>query len=136
MPEQVGMPQILRQLSVAAESAGVRIEGVTPAAPAAVAGYQAVPISLAIDGQYFGIANFLQLLRTRAEAKGEQINVSGRLYSVDSISFSGTGGAGAGTIGATLALNAFTYAGAAAAAPTPLPTENADTTGSPAGNEG
>jgi hypothetical protein len=136
MPEQVAMPQILRQLSVAAGRAGVRIEGVTPAAPAAAAGSQAVPITLAMNGHYFGIANFLQLLRTKAELKGELIKVSGRLYSVDSISFSGTGGAGAGTIGATLALNAFTYSGAPAAAPTPLPTETADTTGSPAGNEG
>ena len=104
-------------------SRGREDRGVTPTAPAAAAGSQAVPITLAIDGHYFGIANFLQLLRTKAELKGEQIKVSGRLYSVDSVSFSGTGGAGAGTIGATLALNAFTYAGAPAAAPTPLPTE-------------
>nr|MBA2383558.1 type 4a pilus biogenesis protein PilO [Actinomycetota bacterium] len=89
MPQQVAIPEVVRQLSAAARSAGVRIDGVTPSPPTSQGSYQAVPISLRVDGHYFGIANFLQLLRPRAEAEadGEQIRATGRLYSVDSIAF-------------------------------------------------
>jgi Tfp pilus assembly protein PilO len=132
MPEEVGMPQLLRQMSEASRRANVRINGVTPAVPAAAGTYQAVPMSLALDGHYFGIANFLQFLRTKAVSEGELIVVNGRLYSVDSITFSGSGSTAgdSGRISATVALNAYTYV----AAPVSVPSAaTADTTGSAVG---
>lgn len=137
MPQEVAMPQILRQLSAAARSARVRIDGVTPSAPIPTGSYQAVPISLAVDGHYFGIANFLQLLRTQAEANGEEVRASGRLLSVDSIAFgaSASGGKDQGRIGATITVNAFFYTGAPATAAT-TETPDTDTTGSAAGTDG
>ena len=136
MPDDVAMPQILRQLSAAGRSARVRIDTVTPAPPAAFGSYKAVPITLAVEGHYFGIANFLELLRDYTQVDGEEVRVSGRLYSVDSIAFSGNaGGSGdEGRIGATITLNAFSFEGAPAAAATPTGTD--DTTGSAAGTGG
>lgn len=137
MPQEVAMPQILRQISAAARSARVSIDGVTPTSPTPAGSYQAVPISLAVDGHYFGIANFLQLLRTQAEVNGKEIRASGRLFSVDSISFTATGGVASdqGRIGATISVNAFSYTAAPAKAPA-TPTETPDTTGSAAGTDG
>ena len=73
MPQEtrVAMPQVLRQLSEAARKANVRIRGVTPSPAVARHGYQVVPISLTVDGRYFGIANFLELLRTQAILKDD-----------------------------------------------------------------
>jgi hypothetical protein len=120
-PADVRMSEIVRQLSAAAGRAGVSINGITPSALVPSAGGQAIPISLTIEGHYFGLASFLHLLRTRAIANGKTVHASGRLYSVDQIQFSG--GVGQSVISATVSLNAFISAPAAA-----LPVTTADET--------
>jgi type IV pilus assembly PilO-like protein len=115
VPEDVNMSEILRQLSSAAARSGVRIDSITPSAPVAAAGAQAVPIALSVNGRYFRLAKFMHLLRTRAAVKDGKLHVSGRLYAVDNISFSSSGKGG--LITGTLALDAFMQ-GAAPATPT------------------
>lgn len=121
LPEQPKMSQILRQLSAAARVAGIQLDSITPAAAVPSDGGEAVPIALSVTGHYFNISRFLQLLRARAAAKGTSIRGSGRLYSADSIQFTGGGAAanGSGTSGggvsgggsapivASIAMNAF-----------------------------
>ena len=114
VPNDVKMSEILRQVSWAARTTGVGIDGITPSAPVSAAGAQAVPISLSVSGRYFRLAKFMHLLRTRAAAKDGKLHVSGRLYAIDNISFS-TSSKG-GVITATLALDAF-MSGAAPASP-------------------
>jgi hypothetical protein len=124
------MSEIMRQLSWAAGKSGVHIDSITPSAPVATSGAQAVPVALSVSGHYFRLATFMHLLRTRAEVKAGKVHASGRLYAVDNISFSTSGGKG-GLITATIALNAFTYGSApAAAAPTTATTTDTTTTGS------
>ncbi len=77
------MSQILRQLSWAAKSTRVRVNSVTPAANAPLTGYEAIPMTLVVEGRYLGITNFLGLLRTQVRAAAEQVRAKGRLYSVD-----------------------------------------------------
>ena len=86
------MPTILRQLSEAARSARVQINGITPSQADATG---AVPITLTVNGHYFGLANFIQLLHGKTATVGETIRVAGRLYKVDSITFGGGGAKGA-----------------------------------------
>lgn len=119
VPADVKMSQILRQLSSAAGHAGVNITGITPGALIPTAGGQAVPITVAIQGHYFGISSFLHLLRKQATANGNSIQASGRLYSVDGIQFTNGSGATGRVITASLALNAFT---STPAAPAPVTT--------------
>ena len=73
------------------------------------------PITVAVEGRYFAIRRFLQILRNRAGLQDEKLRASGRLYGVDSIQFSGgdstTGGS---LIQATLAVTAFVFRGAVA----------------------
>ena len=87
MPEEtrVAMPQVLRQLSEAARKANVRIRGVTPQPAVALTGYNVTPITLTVDGHYFGIANFIELLNRQAVPTENGLEASGRLFSVDSI---------------------------------------------------
>jgi hypothetical protein len=118
VPEDVNMSEILRQLSSAAARSGVRIDSITPSAPVAAAGAQAVPIALSVNGRYFRLAKFVHLLRTRAAVKDGKLHVSGRLYAIDNISFSSSGKGG--LITGTLALDAFMQ-GAAPATPTTTP---------------
>ena len=126
LPDDVEMSEILRQLSWAAGRTGVRLDSITPSAPVPAAGAQAVPISLQVSGRYFRIANFMHLLRTRAKVEDGQVRVKGRLYAVDSISFSK--GQTGGLITATLALDAFMHGAAPAAAPAPAVGQTTTTT--------
>jgi Tfp pilus assembly protein PilO len=120
MPDQARMSQILRQLSWAAKSTRVRVNSVTPAANAPLSGYEAIPMTVVVDGHYLGITNFLGLLRTQVRATPEQIRAKGRLYSVDQIQFNGN--ADEDLLQATITLNAYKFGGAAAPA-----TSSADT---------
>ena len=125
MPDDTRMSEIMRQLSWAAGRSGVHIDSITPSAPVATSGAQAVPVALSVTGHYFRLAKFMHLLRTRADVKNGKVHASGRLYAVDNISFSTS--AQGGLITAAIALNAFTYGTAPVAAPS---TTTTTTTGS------
>jgi hypothetical protein len=129
LPDDVKMSQVLRQLSAAAGNAGIALNSISPTTAVPSNGGEAVPISLGITGHYFNISRFLQLLRAQADVKGTKIVGSGRLYSVDSIQFSGggtstpatgasSGSGGTAPISASLAVNAFIYSPVAATPPT------------------
>ena len=122
VPADVRMSEILRQLSWAAARSGVRIDSITPSAPVAAAGAQAIPIALSVNGRYFRLAKFMHLVRTRAAVVDGKLHVSGRLYAIDNIAFS-TGDKG-GLITAALALDAFMQG----AAPAPSSTAPAGQT--------
>ena len=48
-------------------------------------------LSLTVEGRYFGLMNFLDILRSRVDAAGSRLHASGRLWTVDGIQFSGGG---------------------------------------------
>ena len=56
-----------------------------------------LPIGLTVTGHYFAIQRFLKTLRSAAVLTGDKIHAKGRLYTVDSIQF--TGGTAASTSG-------------------------------------
>jgi Tfp pilus assembly protein PilO len=126
LPDDVHMSQVLRQLSAAAAAAGVRLNTITPSAPAFVGTGQAAPIQLSLEGHYGGLSNFLHLLRTQARVVGDDIKGKGRLYSVSGIQFgagsASASGGGASTITATVSLNVFLNGSVAAAPATPTTT--------------
>ena len=46
-----------------------------------------VLINVTVEGRYFGIREFLRLLRAGADLKVDKVEASGRLFGVDSIQF-------------------------------------------------
>jgi Tfp pilus assembly protein PilO len=112
MPNETQMSQILRQLSSAAKATRVRVNSVTPQTAAPLAGYEAVPMTVVVEGRYLGIANFLGRLRTKVRVGPEKVRAKGRLYSVDSIQF--VGGEDKTLLQATMTVNAYRFGGAAA----------------------
>jgi Tfp pilus assembly protein PilO len=126
MPDEAQMSQILRQLSSAAKATRVRVNSVTPAAAAPLAGYEAVPMSVVVEGRYLGIANFLGRLRTLVAVGPEKVRAKGRLYSVDSVQFAGA--EDKSFLQATMTLNAYRYGGAATPASAGTAPATSDTT--------
>jgi Tfp pilus assembly protein PilO len=126
MPNETQMSEILRQLSSAAKATRVRVNSVTPSAAAPLAGYEAVPMSVVVEGRYLGIANFLGRLRSLVGVGPQKVRAKGRLYSVDSVQF--VGGTGETPLQATMAVNAYRYGGAATPASAGTAPATSDTT--------
>jgi Tfp pilus assembly protein PilO len=133
MPAEAQMSEVLRQLSSAAKRTRVRVNSVTPQAAAPLAGYEALPMTVVVEGRYFGIANFLGVLRTKTRVSDDAVRAKGRLYSVDQIQFAGT--SDEEFLQATMTINAYRFGGAAAAAAAPAgtaATASASTSAAPA----
>ena len=64
MPSAPDMPGILLELDRIAEETGIEFQSVTPLASAVVGDYQTVPITLAFDGNFYELSDFLFRLRT------------------------------------------------------------------------
>jgi hypothetical protein len=117
LPDTPRVSEILRQLTALAAKSRTELDSIAPGTPVPYGTAQALPIALTFKGRYFGLQQLLRLLRQNASVSGAKIIAKGRLYTVDSIQFSG--GAAAGTPGAagagadlqaTINLNAFIYA--------------------------
>ena len=107
LPDEPQVSEILRQLAGFAAKSRTELDTITPSAAVPGTGAQTIPISLQFRGRYFGLQSLLRLLRTSASSKGGKITATGRLYTVDNISFGGAGDDGVLT--ATIKLNAFVY---------------------------
>ena len=107
LPDDPQVSNILRQLAGFAAKSRTELDTITPSTAVPGTGAQTIPISLQFRGRYFGLQALLRLLRTSASSKGGKITATGRLYTVDNISFGSAGEDGVLT--ATIKLNAFVY---------------------------
>ena len=107
VPAETRMSGLIRQLSSISATSAVEFDAITPTAPTTVPGAEPIPMTIALTGHYFAIQHFLQLLRASADLRNGHVVGKGRLYSVNSIQF--TGGQPGGTVMATLNINAYIY---------------------------
>lgn len=102
VPRETAMPPAFRQLQTAADDAGVELVTITPSRPTQVEGADpglaAIAISLQVNGEYFGLVDFLRRIEdpaittrgfvwsTMALAAEEYpelvLNVSGSIYAL------------------------------------------------------
>jgi type IV pilus assembly protein PilO len=88
MPNEVDMAGIVLELSRIARETGIAFESITPQGPAAQTGFQMLPVTLVFDGNYFELSDFLYRLRSLVRVRSGRLAATGRLFVVDSISFS------------------------------------------------
>jgi hypothetical protein len=118
IPNEVDMPGVILELNRIARETGIRFDSITPQATADSShGYQVVPINLVFQGNYFELSDFLFRVRSLVGVRGGRLDATGRLFVVDSVSFS-EGVRKFPQIQATLTVSAFVYGtGATAGAP-------------------
>ena len=80
----------------------------TPAASVVVSDFQTVPITLAFDGNFYELSDFLFRLRTLVGVRAGELRAAGRLFAVESISFAESS-KGFPELGATLSIVAYVY---------------------------
>ena len=115
MPDGTQMPSLVRQLDRFARLAGVTLDTVTPQPETGGAGYKSIPLSVVVDGKFFGIRKFLSLLRNGVRVRGSEVHGTGRLFDVQAIDFQQSTDTRP-DVRATLTLQAFAFAGGAGTA--------------------
>lgn len=125
MPDTPDMSGILLELDRIAEETGVEFQSVTPLASAVVGAYQTVPITLAFDGNFYELSDFLFRLRTLVGVRRGELRTAGRLFSVETIAFAESG-KGFPELTATLSVVAYVYGTDVPASAGAQPEETAD----------
>jgi hypothetical protein len=88
MPDQVDMAGVVLELSRVARESGIEFDSITPQGPAVQTGYSSVSITLEFDGNYYELSDFLFRLRSLVRVHAGRLEAQGRLFVVDTISFS------------------------------------------------
>ena len=129
MPDDVDMPGILLELSQVARDSGIEFDSITPQGASVQTGYSTIPITLEFDGNYYELSDFLFRLRSLVRVHDGRLDAQGRLFVVDSISFSESTHSFP-RIKATLTVHTFVFGDATSTAPaTPAASTTPATTG-------
>lgn len=127
LPDGTAMPAIVLQLSALAVQSGVTLNTITPAAPMSSGSYQALPMTVVVDGHFFGVRDFLRRLRTQVKVAGDSVKANGRLFDVQSVDLQQT--EPAPEVRASLTMRAFVYGNGTAQPATPAAPASGDTSG-------
>ena len=128
MPAVPDMPGILLELARIADETGIEFQSITPEASTVEGDYQIVPIGLVFDGSFYELSDLLFRLRTLVGVRHGELEATGRLFSVETISFAESAD-GFPEITASLTLNAYVYGTESAASSLPAPAEPAPAAG-------
>jgi type IV pilus assembly PilO-like protein len=127
MPSTVDMPDLLLELNQLARASGVTLSTFSPGQSSPAIGYSVVPLSIGVSGDFYSVTDMLYRLRTLVAVRHGDLQTSGRLFSVDTVSFAPSH-VGA-QLTADVGLNAYLYdGGAPAPAPVVTPSGTTDTT--------
>jgi hypothetical protein len=126
MPDRADMSGVLLELNRIAADTGIRFESISPQTAVPISGYQAVPIVLTFDGNFYDLSDFLYRLRTLVHVDEGRLAASGRLFAIDTLDFAESPD-GFPRIIASLVVDAFVYGTGAPATATPATTTTATT---------
>ena len=87
MPDRTDMPDLLLELSQLARDSGIRFDSISPQPSTVIGSYQVLPISVTFNGNFYNLADFLYRLRTLVSVNGGRLDATGRLFSVDTLTF-------------------------------------------------
>ena len=123
MPDRADMSGVLLQLNQIAADTGITFQSIAPQTSVPISGYQAMPIQLNFQGNFYNLADFLFRLRNLVAVQHGQLSATGRLFAIDTLSFSQSQ-EGFPQIAATLVVDAFVYGTQTTATVTPTTTSS------------
>ena len=126
LPDAAGMPDVVDQLNALASRSGVALDTITPQAEVPGTGFEAIPVTVVVDGRYFAIEKFLQLVRKQVQIDKSRLVAKGRLFDVQGVQLQQT--EPAPSVTATLSLRTFYYEAGVAPETTATTTDETTTT--------
>jgi Tfp pilus assembly protein PilO len=118
MPDRDDMPGIILELNAVAEAAGVNFKSIAPQNAVAGQGYRSIPISLAFEGNYYDLTDFLFRLRNLVSVRDGRLSSTGRFFTLDTLDLHE---AGLPKIEAILVVSAYVYDASAVATGATVP---------------
>jgi Pilus assembly protein, PilO len=129
MPDQTDMAGIILELNQVAEDSGISFEEIAPATIAVpIAGYEALPITLDFQGNFYELADFLYRLRNLVDVRHGTLAATGRLFAVDTIDFA-EGEGGFPQVSAHIVVDAFVFGTGTVPTVEPAPAAGSGPTG-------
>ncbi|HEU4450184.1 MAG TPA: type 4a pilus biogenesis protein PilO [Gaiellaceae bacterium] len=129
MPDSTDMAGMILELDGVAESAGVDFISITPTPPVARgSGFQAVPIQVTFEGNYYDLTDFLFRLRNLVVVRDGELQAGGRLFTLDALDIQ-KGSQGLPQVQAVMTISAYRFDPAATVPATAAPP--ASTTATP-----
>jgi len=130
MPSHTDMPDVLLELSQLARDSGIEFDTISPQPAIALGTFTVLPISVTFNGTFYDLADLLYRLRSLVEVHAGALDATGRLFSVDSLSFGQSPQRSFPHIQATLVIDAYVYGAAAGSTSVAAPaTTSTSTTG-------
>jgi Pilus assembly protein, PilO len=126
LPDVPLMPDVVDQLNALATRSGVALDTITPQAAVPGTGFEAIPLTVVVDGRYFAVEKFLRLVREQVQLDKSHLDANGRLFDVQGVQLQQT--EPAPTVTATLSLRTFYYAAGVAPPTTETTTDGTATT--------
>jgi Tfp pilus assembly protein PilO len=111
MPSTLDVPTLLLELDQVGRASGVTLSTISPGTVTPVSTYSTFPIMLAVTGDFYSLTDLLYRLRTLVSVRNGELDTSGRLFSVDSVSLSpaGTASGSASALSANVNVTAYIY---------------------------
>ncbi|MGZ4200050.1 MAG: type 4a pilus biogenesis protein PilO, partial [Thermoleophilia bacterium] len=85
MPAEAAIPSFIVGLTKTAQSSGLSMQSITPGATAPGVPFSLQSIQLEFDGAYFDVEDFLYRLENYVDYRNGQFLVTGRMFSVVSL---------------------------------------------------
>jgi len=129
MPNDLDMSGVLLELNRIASETGISFESIAPGATTTIGTFRVQPTELVFVGNFYTLSDFLYRLRTLVNVQRGKLNATGRLFSVERLTFT-EGDNGFPSIKAALTVSAYLYGAGPTpgAAPAPVtPPTNAGT---------
>jgi hypothetical protein len=127
MPDRADMSGVLLELNRVAADTGITFESIAPQTSVPISGYQAMPIQVTFEGNFYNLSDFLYRLRNLVGVEHGRLAASGRLFAIDTLNFS-EAQKGFPEITATLVIDAFVYGTGVPATVAPTTTTSTDST--------
>lgn len=132
MPASADMPDVVLELSQLARDTGIRFDSISPQPAVSVGSYTVLPITVTFNGTFYDLADLLYRLRSLVTVHAGMLDATGRLFSVDTLSF-GESPLKFPRIQATLLIDAYVYGvspvSSSSATTTPTTSTSTTTTG-------
>lgn len=128
MPNSPDMPDVLLELSQLARDSGIQFNSISPQPEIALGSFSVLPISVTFDGTFYDLADLLYRLRSLVEVHAGALDATGRLFSVDSLTFGQSPQQSFPHIQATLVIDAYVYGASGAPAPAATPSTSTSAT--------
>ena len=88
MPDTTDMSGVVLELAQMAGDTGIEFDAITPGAPTTGTDYQALPITVVFRGDFYSLSDLLYRLRTLVAVRDGRLSAHGRLFAVETITFS------------------------------------------------